>query len=65
MTVYALTLSVGIATGSETLLGLFSTAEKAEAIKQKHSKAHGYGEYHYDITDLALDEELDITLAEW
>ena len=65
MKVYALTLSVGIATGSETLLGIFSTAEKAEAIKQIHSKAHGYAEYHYDITDLELDKELDITLAEW
>ena len=65
MTVYALTLSVGIATGSETLLGLFSTTEKAEAIKQIHSKAYGHAEYHYDITDLELDKELDITLAEW
>ena len=65
MKVYALTLSVGIVTGSETLLGLFSTAEKAETAKQEHSKAYGHAEYHYDITDLELDEELDITLAEW
>ena len=65
MKVFALTLTVGIASGSATLLGLFSTVEKAEATKQKHSKAHGYGEYHYDITDLELDKELDITIAEW
>ena len=65
MKVFALTLTVGIASGSETLLGLFSTAEKAEVTKQKHSKAHGYAEHHYDITDLELDKELDITIAEW
>ena len=65
MKVFALTLTVGISSGSETLLGLFGTAEKAEATKQEHSKAHGYGEYHYDITDLELDKEVDITLAEW
>ena len=65
MKVFALTLTVGIASGSETLLGLFSTAEKAETIKQEHSKANGYGEYHYDITDLELDKEVNITLAEW
>ena len=65
MKVFVLTLTVGIASGSETLLGVFSTAEKAEATKQKHSKTHGYGEYHYDITDLELDEELDIIIAEW
>lgn len=65
MKVFALTLTVGIASGSETLLGLFSTAEKAETAKQEHSNAHGYGEYHYDITDLELDKELDITIAEW
>lgn len=65
MKVYALTLSVGIATGSETLLGLFSTVEKAVAVKNKHSKEHGYAEHHYEISRLELDKEVNITLAEW
>ena len=65
MKVFALTLTVGIASGSETLLGLFSTVENAVAIKNKHSKEHGYAEHYYKISRLELDREVNITLAEW
>ena len=65
MKVFALTLTVGISSGSETLLGLFSTVENAAAVKNKHSKEHGYAEHHYEISRLELDKEVNITLAEW
>ena len=65
MKVFALTITVGIASGSETLLGLFSTIENAVAIKNKHSKEYGYTDYHYEISELELDKEVNITLAEW
>ena len=69
MKVFALTFKIGISSGSETLLGvymlgLFSTLENAVAVKNKHSKEHGYAEYHYEIIRLELDKEVNITLAE-
>ena len=65
MKVYALVFTIGISSGSETLLGLFSTPEKAEAVKMKHSKNCGYALHHYEITELELDKETNITFAEW
>ena len=65
MKVYALVFTIGISSGSETLLGLFSTTEKAEAVKMKHSKKCGYALHHYEITELELDKETNITFAEW
>lgn len=65
MKVFALTFTIGISSGSETLLGLFSTVENAVAVKNKHSKKHGYAERHYEISMLELDKEVNITLAEW
>ena len=65
MKVYALVFIIGISSGSETLLGLFSTTEKAEAVKMKHSKKCGYALHHYEITELELDKETNITFAEW
>ena len=65
MKVYALVFTIGIDSGSETLLGLFSTPEKAEAAKMKHSKKGGHALHHYEITELELDKETNITLAEW
>ena len=65
MKVFALTFTVGISSGSETLLGLFSTVENAVVVKNKHSKEHSYDEHHYEISRLELDKEVNITLAEW
>ena len=65
MKVYALVFTIGISSGSETLLGLFSAPEKAEAVKMKHSKKCGYALHHYEITELELDKETNITLTEW
>ena len=65
MKVYALVFTIGISSGSETLLGLFSTPEKAEAVKMKHSKKCGYALHHYELTELELDKETNITFAEW
>ena len=65
MKVYALVFTIGIDSGSETLLGLFSTTEKAEEVKMKHSKNGGHALHHYEITELELDKETNITLTEW
>ena len=59
MKVYALVFTIGIDSGSETLLGLFSTSEKAEAVKMKHSKNCGYALHHYEITELELDDIIE------
>ena len=65
MKVYALVFTVGISSGSETLLGLFSSVEKAEVVKMKHSKNGGHALHHYEITELELDKETNITITEW
>lgn len=65
MNVFALLLIVGISSGSKTLLGLFSTEEKAKTTEEKHAKKHGYAKHHYKIEKIEIDKETNITIAEW
>lgn len=65
MKVFALTFTIGISSGSETLLGLFSTKEKAEEKAEKHAKKYGHAKHHYEIEEIEIDKEINITIAEW
>lgn len=65
MTVYALTYMIGISSGYETLIGIYSTIEKAEEIKQKDMKLKASMEWHYHITPIEIDKTVNETIREW
>ena len=65
MKVFALTFIVGISSGSETFLGLFSTKERAEEKAERHAKKYGYAKHHYKIEEIEIDKEVNIIIVEW
>ena len=65
MKVFALIYTIGISSGSETLIGLFSTEEKAEEKREKHMRKSGDSIRHYEIEEIEIDKEVNITLADW
>ena len=65
MKVFALIFTIGISSGSETLIGLFSTKEKAEEIAEIHAKKYGYAKHHYKTKEIEIDKEVHITISEW
>lgn len=66
MEIYALILTiVGISTGYEELIGMFSSTEKAEKVKSKHMKKYGHAEHHYSIKGIELNKEINYTITEW
>lgn len=65
MKVFALIFTIGISSGSETLIGLFSTKEKAEEKAEKHMKENGHAKHHYEVEEIEIDKEVNITIAEW
>lgn len=65
MKVFALIFTIGISSGSETLIGLFNTKEKAEEKTEKHMKKNGHAKHHYKIKEIEIDKEVNITIAEW
>lgn len=65
MKVFALIYTIGISSGSETLIGLFSTKEKAEEKREKHMRKIGDSIRHYEIEEIEIDKEVNITITEW
>lgn len=65
MNVYALTFSIGISSGSETFLGLFSDEERAIQAKEKHMKKYGYAKHHYYITPIVINHDMNTIFKEW
>ena len=65
MKVFALIFTIGISSGSETLLGLFSTKEKAEEKAEIHAKKYGHTKYHYRKEEIEIDKDINIMIAQW
>ena len=65
MTVYALEFSVGVSSGYATIIGIYSTNEKAEDAKAKHMKDTAHMAWHYTIAPIEVDKTLNITYMEW
>lgn len=65
MTVYALEFSVGVSSGYATIIGIYSTNEKAENAKAKHMKDTAHMAWHYTIAPIEVDKTLNITYMEW
>lgn len=65
MNVFALIFTVGVSSGSRSLIGLFSTKEKAIGESEKHAMENGYSPSHYEIEEIEIDKVVDITIMEW
>ena len=65
MKVFALIFEIGISSGQSKLIGIYSTKEKAEEIKENHMKKYFYSERNYYITEIEMDKEINIVFAEW
>lgn len=65
MIVFALICSVGVSTGYKELIGLYSTQEKAEEMKQVDMRKTIRGEWHYSIKPVEINKTLKITYDEW
>ena len=65
MKLYVLTFEIGISSGCKQFLGIYDAEEKAEKMKEKHYLKHGYFKDYYNINEIELNQEVDITFAEW
>lgn len=65
MTVFVLICSEGVSTGYHELIGLYSTQEKAEEMKQVDMLKTIRGEWHYSIKPVEIDKTLKIIYDEW
>ena len=61
--IYIVIKSVGYSMGSRTLVGAYSTFEKAEEAKQEHYNKHFCGDY--EIHCIELDKMIDKIYMEW
>lgn len=65
MILYVLTLEIGISSGCNHFLGIYDSVEKAEEMREKHLRKYGCVRDHYIVSEVGLNEEVDIVFAEW
>ena len=65
MIVYALTLIIGISSGSSYFMGIYDTEEKAKEIRDRHSKKTALSLSHYAIIPVEVNKEFDEIFQEW
>lgn len=66
MKLYILTFMVGLRNGHESLLGIYDTKEKVEEVINKHmSRNFPFDRDCYYVNTIKLNEEVDITIADW
>lgn len=66
MIVYAVTYSVGLYSGYKELVGVYSTIEKAESMKQLDMEHHSIrSEFKYSIKPIEIDKTVNEVYQEW
>ena len=65
MTVYAVIYTIGISSGHKELIGVYSTEDKAEEMKQANMKRNGRNEWHYSIEPIKIDKTINKVYQEW
>ena len=66
MTVYAVIYTVGLYSGYKELIGVYSTIEKAESMKQLDMKHDGIrNERGYSIEPIEIDRTVNKVYQEW
>ena len=66
MIIYALTYTVGLYSGYKELIGVYSSKDKAEKMKQFDIKRHGIrNESGYAIKLIEIDKTVNEVYQEW
>lgn len=66
MTVYVLIYTVGLYSGYKELIGVYSSKDKAERMKQIDIKQHGMRtEFRYSIKSIEIDKTVNEVYQEW
>ena len=66
MEIYALVKKIGICSGSNTLIGLFSTHEKALATMKRIMKDNCFlSERNFSVTPIKINAVVNIVYDEW
>ena len=65
MVLYVLTFEIGFSTGCKYFLGIYDTEEKADQARENHILKHGWMRDHYIISEVELNEEINMLFAEW
>ena len=65
MKVYALVFTIGISSGYKQLIGIYDDWNKANEALDKDMKICCHANHHYSIHEIELNEEVNITFAEW
>ena len=66
MALYILTAEIGISTGHKLLVGIYGTKERVKEAIEKHMAKHDfYDERCYHVNPIELNEEVNVTIAEW
>lgn len=66
MKIYAVIYTVGLYSGYKELIGVYSTTEKAERMKQLDMKHHAIrSEWGYSIIPIEIDKTVNEVYQEW
>ena len=66
MTVYALIYTKGFYSGFKELVGVYTSKERAEKMKQIDIENHGIrAEFGYSIKPIEIDKTVNETYQEW
>lgn len=66
MTVYALIYTRGLYSGFKELVGVYSSKEKAERMKEVDIKQHGMRvDFGYSIKPIEIDKTVNKVYQEW
>lgn len=65
MTIYVVTYTVGFDSGYSELVGIYSSVDKANTMKQLDMKQKCRNEWHYSVTPIEVDKTINKTYKEW
>lgn len=65
MKVFVLVFSVGLYSGHKDLIGIYDDYDKAKEALNKDMEQSYCSRNHYSIHEIELNEEVNITFAEW
>ena len=65
MKIYAVTYTVGFYSGHSELVGIYSSVDKANTIKQLDMKQKCRNEWNYSVTPIEVDKTINETYKEW
>lgn len=65
MNIYVVTYTVGFYSGYSELVGIYSSVDKANTMKQLDMKHKCRNEWNYSVTPIEVDKTINKTYKEW